>query len=207
MAVITQGTQQRRFAFELRDAGDDGRTVYGRVVPYGETIEFVDGLENGQPIIKRERFIRGSLARQSKAWHLVMLSFEHLPGFANTVGYGRKLEEADDGAYATFRLYERDAAKAREMLVESHKGLSLEFRALQDRLAADGVIERLRVHVEAVSMVADPAYIGAQVLAIRSNQLATAGDVPGETSIVDSGLATPNLDSVLADLARLKGQQ
>src|SRR5262245_30929365 len=122
MAVISPGLHLRRYplSLEIRDvAGNgDGRTVYGRIVPYDEVTSFVDEYDNN--IVKRERFVRGALAPQLRAWHLVALAFDHERGFANTIGYGRTLEELDDGAYASFRLYERDAAKAREMLVDSH---------------------------------------------------------------------------------------
>lgn len=175
-------------AFELRDASGegDGRTVYGRVVPYGEVIEFVDPYDNDR--LKRERFVRGALARQAEAWHRVTLTFEHHAGFRDTIGYGRSLQELDDGAWATFRLYESDASKAREALTTSHRGLSLEFLSLADRLAGDGVIDRTRVHVQRVAAVPDSAYMGAGIVAVRSAE----------------PVATPNLDAVLAELETLK---
>src|SRR3954463_2815299 len=117
--------QRRQFAtpLEFRDASGatgDGRTVFGRIVPYGEVTEFVD--DDG--VLKRERFERGALAEDARAWHRVMLSFEHHtggPGLANTIGWGltNGLTETDDGAHAAFRLYKHDAAKAREALEES----------------------------------------------------------------------------------------
>lgn len=190
MGVLTGGLQLRRFplGLEIRDmAGNgDGRTVYGRIVPYGEVIAFVDEYDGNK--IKRERFHRGALADQVKAWHRVTLTFDHLDGFANTIGYGRQLQELDDGAYATFRLYERDAAKAKEMIEDSHRGLSLEFYAKDDRNDPDGVIGRYRVDARRVTLTNDPAYTGSEVLAVRER----------------SAIATPNLDSVLADLEALK---
>jgi hypothetical protein len=181
----------RRMAlpFEIRDADGpgDGRTVYGRVVPFGEVIEFVDPYDGDK--LKRERFIRGALARQADAWHRVSLTFEHYAGFQGTIGYGRSLQELPDGAWATFRLFEADAPKAREALTTSHKGLSLEFLSLgNDREGADGVIDRTRVHVQRVAAVPDSAYAGAGIVAVR-------GAEP---------VATPNLDAVLAELAELR---
>lgn len=164
----------------------DGRMVYGRVVPYGEVIPFVDEYDGNK--VKHERFILGALARQVNAWDRVTLAFEHEGGFRNTIGYGQQLQELDDGAYGSFRLYEADAPKAREVLTTSHKGLSLEFVNLRDRLAADGVIDRVRVHVARVAAVPDAAYDGAQILAVRN-----ADPVP-----------TPHLDAVLDELAQLR---
>jgi HK97 family phage prohead protease len=175
--------------FELRDVSDDGdgRTVFGRIVPYGEEVSFVDQYDGG--IVKRERFKRGVLAPQSNngAWARVLLSFQHADGFANTIGYGRAVEEHDDGAYAAFRLYAADAPKAREMILSSHRGMSLEFEPRQNERDGD-VIVRTRVHVRRVGVTPDPAYIGAEVLAVRE-----ASAVP-----------TPNLDAARARIAELQ---
>jgi len=177
--------------FELRDVSDDGdgRTVFGRIVPYGEEVPFVDQYDGG--IVKRERFVRGSLASQASnaAWARVMLSFQHDDGFPNTIGYGRAIEEHDDGAYAAFRLYEADAPKAREMILNSHKGMSLEFEPRQNERDGD-VIVRKRVHVRRVGVTPDPAYAGAEVLAVRERN-----DIP---------IATPNLDLARARIAELQ---
>jgi HK97 family phage prohead protease len=177
------------FQFELRDVSDDGdgRTVFGRIVPYGEEVPFVD--EYDGKIVKKERFQRGALTPQTNnaAFARVLLSFQHDNGFANTIGYGRALEERDDGAYAAFRLYAADAPKAREMILTSHRGMSLEFEPRDD--GRDGtVIVRKRVHLRRVGVTPDPAYKGAEVLAVRES----------------SAVATPNLDAVRARLNALQ---
>ena len=173
----------------------DGQTVMGRIVPYGEVITFVDPYDGGA--VKRERFVPGAFSKQSSpgAWSRVALSFQHDDGFHNTIGYGRQLEDRDDGAYATFRLYKVDADKAREMMQTSHKGLSLEFepRARRDTLDSDGVIIRDAVHVRRVGITGDPAYTGARVLAVRERD-----DLP------PTPVPTPHLDAVRADLAALR---
>src|SRR5262245_39392899 len=105
MSILSGGLQLRRFPLTL-SIGDlagtvgDGRTVVGRVVPYGEVATFVDQYDGNA--VKKERFHRGALAPQVRAWHLVTLTFDHERGFGNTLGYGRALEEHDDGAYAAF---------------------------------------------------------------------------------------------------------
>ena len=181
------------YNFEIRDFADDGdgRTVYGRIVPYGEIIEFVDRYD--KDLIKRERFQPGALEPQTRgqAWTRVVLSFEHSDGFSNTIGYGRRVEERADGAYATFRLYAADAGKAAEMIRESHKGMSLEFEPVRSGNDA-GVITREQVHVRRVGVVPDPAYLGAQVLALRNRDFAS------------ESVATPHLDAVRETLAALR---
>lgn len=192
----------RRFPVQF-DIGDfdeqgDGRTVIGRIVPYGETISFVDPYDGGT--VKRERFVPGAFNKQLSpgAWSQVILSFQHQDGFENSIGYGRQLQDHDDGAWATFRLYEADAAKAREMMLNSHRGLSVEFepRNKRDRLDDQGVILRDNVHVRRVGITNDPAYTGAQVLAVRERD-AQANDHSGQSPREP----TPHLDAVRAMLA------
>lgn len=168
----------------------DGRTVVGRIVPYNEVVEFVDPWDGMK--VKRERFVPGAFAKQSSpgAWSRVRLSHEHDEGFENNIGYGRSIEDRDDGAYASFRLYETDAAKAREMIEHSHGGLSLEFEPRgRDKEDTDGVIVRDSVHVRRVGITNDPAYRGAKVLAVRERSAEPA---------------TPHLDDVRAWLDELR---
>jgi|SRR5215510_4766517 len=178
--------------FAIKDFDDygDGRTLIGRIVPYGEIISFIDQYDQNQ--VKRERFVSGAFIRQTRAWHRVSLSFRHENGFNNTIGYGRELREKDDGAYATFRLYEGDAPKAREMIANSHGGLSIEFEALRpDHFDDDGVIVRDNVRVTRVGITDDPAYQGAEVIAVRERD--------------GLAIATPHLDQIRADLVRRRG--
>ena len=186
----------RKFAsgFELRDFADDGdgRTVYGRIVPYNEPVSFVDEYDNNQ--VKKEMFVKGALSRQvpNGAWSRVALSFQHEDGFNNTIGFGRQLQEQEDGAYATFKLYESDAAKAREMMANTYDGLSLEFEPKgQEETDSAGVILRKRVHVRRVGITNDPAYSRAEVLAVRER----------------STIETPHLDVILQELAVLRGRR
>lgn len=202
---MTHPLHTRSYPLQLRTR-DDGRTVVGRVVPYGETVEFDDG--NGHA--GKERFVRGALARMVPAWHRVGLFFTHNDVFPNAIGRGQDLEERDDGAYATFRLYPAVAALARDILEDTHKGLSLAFYSLRDHLDDAGVHVRTRVAVEHVAAVVDPAYSGAGILAIRAATADRHAVGPDDTARTVLGAqrglqpaATPRLDAALADLAEL----
>ena len=187
--------------FEVRDVTDDGdgRTVYGRIVPYGEVATFVDQYDGHK--VKRERFVRGMLGPQVNAFNRVLLSFEHENGFVNTIGFGRQVFEEADGAYGSFRLYKADADKAREMIRESHKGLSVEFEPMRSALDDEGIILRQRVHLRRVGIVPEGAYRGAEVLAVReADHEAEASESVGGELLV----GTPHLDAVRADLAELR---
>jgi HK97 family phage prohead protease len=184
------------------ESGGDGRTVTGRVVPYGETIDFT---EDGGG---RERFLPGSLDKMARAWHRVGLFFTHADTFHNALGYGSRLEERADGAWGTFRLYAATADKAREVLLSSHRGLSLGYYALTSQTAADGVIERVKVAVEHVAAVMDPAYRGALVESVRADGERPVTPKPEDAGVAAlraaQGAARPNLDEALALIAELE---
>lgn len=201
----------RHFDASLR-AGDDGRTVYGRVVPFNQPIEFDDGPEDDNH--GREMFVRGSLERIIPAWHRVGLYFTHRDHFENLIGRGDHLEEREDGAYASFRLIAATAAKAREVLADTHRGLSLGFFSLRHHLDDAGVWVRERVGVAHVAAVIQGAYPTAAILAIRDAQNGSYGDrhAPGVDAPTDGPDGSqrapqpaqrPNLDGALADIAEL----
>lgn len=178
---------------EFRESSD-GRTVFGRVVPYGTVARFRD--HDGE--IKSERFVHGSLDNARRAWHRVKLIYGHEDGFRDHIGHGISLEERSDGGYALFRLLAADAERAREILSTTHKALSLGFYAIRSRVAPDGVIERLAVAVDHVGAVAEGAYEDARVLAVREST------PDGETVDEADPPATPNLDAVRAELRVLR---
>lgn len=199
MANVYMRQFPAEFAVGDFDAEGDGRTVLGRIVPYGETISFVDPYDDGK--IKRERWVPGAFAKQTSpgAWSRVLLSFQHEDGFANTIGYGREVQDRPDGAYATFRLYEADAGKAREMMQQSHRGLSVEFESRgRDETDTDGTVIRRNVRIRRVGITNDPAFAGAKVLAVRESSVDLhAPDEPDQ-------VATPHLDAIRAELAQLR---
>lgn len=201
---MTVHVRQFTTTFEVRDVTEDGdgRTVYGRIVPYGEVATFVDAYDGNK--VKRERFARGSMGPQANAFNRVLLSFEHENGFINTIGYGRTLYEETDGAYGAFRLYKADADKAREMIRESHKGLSVEFEPMRSVLDEDGTIVRQRVHLRRVGIVPEGAYRGAEVLAVRGADHTAEATEPAEEELLVATPHTPHLDAVRADLAELR---
>lgn len=198
----------RRFALqlELRDIDDRDHYAYGCVVPYGEVTPF---MEDG--LLKRERFVFGALAAAARAWHRVVLYYGHDAILPNRLGYGARLEERSDGAFSTFKLDPTRYEQAREALNTTHKGLSLGFYSLRDRVAADGVTDRLHVRVDHVGAVPEPSYTRAELLALRGADPATLTD-PALEVTEDEILAhggsqaatTPRLDAALADLRRLQ---
>lgn len=152
----------------LEVAEGDGRTLEARIIPYGESATICDPPDY---ITEQERFAPGAFDRQINAAHRVKvwLSTLHEQGIRGIVGHGEKLEDRDDGVYATFRIHENpDGDKALQMVRDGLlPALSVEFKDLQSVKRA-GFVERVRAHLHAVSLVPVGAYKGAEVLALRS---------------------------------------
>lgn len=187
---------KRSFAAGELMLRDDGRTVTGRIVPYNEPtlITEVDRDTNSL-VTYREQFLpRSCLAMAqsvAKRGNAAFISFlmEHADGFDAKIGYATDLQDADDGAYGTFRLYEnRDLLKVQSMLSESHTGLSVNFADTKQPRVIDDVVSRVQVHVDHVAATPTPCYATAGITGMRASDSVT----------VDG---TPNLDAVMQWLA------
>ena len=174
------------FELELRIRADDevdaGRTLVGRLVPYGVPSDVSDG---GQRY--RERFAPGAFRRQidSGQHRQVALFAEHnRPDQVRRLPLARASELYDgaDGLYGSFPMPHTTAADDALELVRSGvvTGLSLGFVLLErsSRPGRDGVVTRSRAHVDHVALTHQPAYSGAEVVALRAVELLEpAGEV------------------------------
>jgi HK97 family phage prohead protease len=152
----------------LEIAEGDGRTIEARIIPYGETATICDPPEY---VTQQARFAPGAFERQINAAHRVKvwLSTLHEQGLRGIIGHGETLEDRDDGVYASFRVHENaDGDKALMMVREGLlPSMSVEFIDLQPTQPRNGIVERVRCHLDRVSLVPVGAYKGAQVLALR----------------------------------------
>jgi hypothetical protein len=118
---------------------------------------------------------------------------EHDDSFETWVGYAASIRDADDGGYATFRLYDSiDIDKVRSILKESHTGLSVNFGAIVPPEDRDGIVSHKQIHVEHCAATPMPAYAGAAITSMRND--AQELFVPH----------TPHLDSVKALLDEIR---
>ncbi len=146
------------------EAGD-GRTLFGRVVPYGQVAEVSDGTG-----VYQERFERGATARTIRErGHKIRLFTQHdrrrLP-----IGRAARLVEQDDGLHAEFEVARtRDGDDALELvragIVDS---FSVGFTPVRERWDGE-VLVRTEVALNEISLVDAPAYSGAVVAGIRSH--------------------------------------
>lgn len=161
----------REFPVEVMEGGD-GRTLEARIVPYNTPTRVVDLPENGgtgKPYM--ESWSPGAFDKQSGAIGRVKvwLNFEHQRGLQGIVGHGVELDSRDDALYGTFRVHENsDGNKALQMVRDGLlTGISLEAIPLRTRRTAEGIVERVRAHLEKVSLCRMGAYEDATVLALR----------------------------------------
>lgn len=143
----------RGFTPELEvRAGGDGRTVFGRAVPYGVDQEIYSGLV--------ERFRFGAFRAQIRAATRVVFARDHLPLGGTLIGRATMLEERQDGLYGEWRVSK--TAVGDETLELIRDGvldeLSIGFREGQNKVDKNGVVERVTATLLEVASVIEGAY-------------------------------------------------
>jgi HK97 family phage prohead protease len=166
-------TLVRTFEVTLQEDGD-GRTVEGVCVPFNRAAQVADAPDY-QPYL--EAFMPGAFKAATRAPNRVYLDFEHHLGIGSVLGHGVELAERDDGLYGKFRVLEHpDGDKALSMIREKVlTGMSIMFQPLRSQ-TVDGVVQRVRAHLDRVSLCRVGAYPEAQVLAVRTASI--LDDVP-----------------------------
>jgi len=181
---------RREFVAEL--APGEGRTVDLRIVPYGVPAPVSDG----GPVY-REEWAAGAFDDQLRAANRVdvLLNFEHQAGIAGLIGRGVKLESQGDGLYGSFRIFAgADGDKALELVEEGVLGgVSLEAYPKRSIRTGEGIVRRVKAHLDKVALCRRPAFPGAAVLAVR------------EEVIVDEELLPVDIDPDLVERCRQLG--
>jgi len=178
----------------------DANTVVGRIAPFNEETTIVDvHPDTGKTTRFREVFLPGSFTRMingfaSRGWtNALALNIDHKQDLDHTIGYATSVEERDDGAWATFSLYDSPMLdKVKDMLRTSHRGLSVGFISKKRNTVGD-LVQHLVVHVDHAAATPTPAYSGAFVASVRANDLSVVEDAP-----------TPRLDAAMAILESLR---
>lgn len=153
--------------YEATLSPGDGRTLDLRLVPYNQAATVAD-----PPTFApyQEMFLPGAFERQLAAPDrvAVWLNFEHEGGLRGIVGHGLALRDSPDALEGSFRVHSNaDGDKALQLVNdELVTGASVEFAALRSRKVG-GVVQRLRAHIDRVSLCRNPAYSAAGVLAVR----------------------------------------
>lgn len=169
----------RKFEATISDDGD-GRTIEGLVIPYNVRQTVADP-PDFQPY--QEEILPGAFRGATKAPHRVLLDFEHygatfdavgsMGSIAGTLGWATELEETDRGLRGSFRVGKNpDGDKALELVNAGVlTGFSAAFKPLRSTRSENGVMQRIKAHLDRVSLCRVGAYEQAQVLAVRSKQV------------------------------------
>ena len=159
---------------ELRRAGE-GHTLSGLVMPYNVVSRRTEHAGG-------ERFLPGAFAGATGNAKQIRLTDSHLPGQARRpVGVATEFREAPEGLLGSFRFYDTPEGRgAYENVAEgTYGGLSVGFTPRRERVAADGVREVLEARLFHVSLVDEPAYQEARVLAVRATEDALTSEISG----------------------------
>lgn len=189
----------RRFDTEVEA---DGRTVSFRIAPFKELAISADGL-GGVPkgVPYKEELMPGLYDRQLRAANRILLNFEHKPGIANVVGHGVEMWSADDGYHASFRIHETSAGETALTLAQagSLSAASVESYWLKSIRTVQGIVQRVKGHLDAVAMCREGAYPSALLTGIRGEE------VPEGEIILDETLLPIDPDPELLERCRALG--
>ncbi len=157
-------TEQILIPLELRAAETaDAHTLTGVCVPYGRV-----SYRTEHP--KGERFLPGAFAGLTNAPAAkVRLTDSHDTTGRRPLGVATRFHESAEGLNGVFRFYDTPEGRGgwENALEGTYGGLSVGFLPLEERTAADGVREVVRARLFHVSLVDEPAYADARVLAVR----------------------------------------
>lgn len=144
--------------FQIRSVDAETRTIEGIAAPYGQTIDAGDYFE---------RFESGAFGEPQDV--RLYSEHDHLDKRA-PIGIVTKGEDTPDGYKITARISKTDKGNEVYELVRDGvlKNFSVGFTPVEDRIENDNTVVRTKVDLKEVSIVAFPAYSGAQVLAVRS---------------------------------------
>lgn len=154
-------TETTLVPMELRRSGE--HTLDGICVPYGVTT-----LKAGYP--KGERFLPGAFADVASSRAKVRLTDVHDDTGRRPLGVATEFRDTEAGLIGTFRFYNTPEGRGgwENVVEETYGGLSVGFMPVEEQRGADGAREVAKARLFHVSLVDEPAYEDARVLAVRS---------------------------------------
>ncbi len=183
-------TETTTVRLELRRSGD--HALEGLCVPYGVTT-----MKAGHA--RGERFLAGAFADAALQRIKVRLTDSHADEARRPVGVGTEFRDDVSGLFGTFRFYNTPEGRgAREnVLEETYGGLSVGFLPVEERVGDDGAREIVKARLFHVSLVDEPAYEDARVLAVRNAGVRDVSDLLAVEYDVDSFPNPPDLSRLV----------
>jgi HK97 family phage prohead protease len=154
-------TETTLVPMELRRSGD--HTLDGVCVPYNVTT-----LKAGYP--QGERFLPGAFADVASSRVKIRLTDVHDQTGRRPLGVATEFRDTDVGLIGSFRFYNTPEGRGgwENVVEETYGGLSVGFMPVDERRGEDGAREIVKARLFHVSLVDEPAYDDARVLAVRS---------------------------------------
>lgn len=178
--MITKDGQIERVYRAEFNVRSSRRIIEGRAVPYGVP-EWVsdDGITRYQ-----EEWAFGSLARYEEPAMAgrVKLNYTHDDSLLrNWIGRTKHFEQKPDGMYGEWKVDETELGDLILFKVDDLqlRGLSIAAKPLKT-VERDGITVRALAYLAHVALVEEPAFSGAQVLAMRERREVPAGPTPAE---------------------------
>lgn len=160
---MTASRESRQFHSDLEVRGD-GRTVAGIAAPFDQVTRIGGGHDE---VIVRGAFARTIAERGDRVKFLALHNYEAMP-----LGRAVTLREDAAGLYGEFRVSKTTAGDEVLELIRDGAldGLSIGFTTITERWNAKSSVRELHeVRLHEVSAVTFPAYDGARILAVRSD--------------------------------------
>ncbi len=198
-ATIEQSTEPAerpvlRRAFEAQITPGDGRTIDVRVVPYGVPAMVSDG----GPVY-REEWAHGCFDDQMQAANRLLANVEHELGIGGIVARGVTYSSDHVGFNATVRMLSgQDADKTLELVNDGvFGGISLEAFPKKSVRTAEGVVRRVKAHLDKIAFCRRPAFEDAVVLAVRHEVI--------DEHTIDETLLPLDIDPAMLERCRALG--
>lgn len=184
-SVETGGREVLVRTFAVESQKFDGRTLHVRVVPFDEVATVADP-PSFRPY--KEKFLAGVFDRNERAANRILLRTDHAAiddggnrksGLNGVVGRGVSLRQADGGYEGEFRLLSTPEAETARELIDGgvFGGVSAEFAPIKHR-TIDGVVNRIKAHLDSVALAMTPAYSKAEILALREEAIREDDEEP-----------------------------
>ena len=154
-------------SFEVAAVEVEGRTVDVRVVPFGEVARVADP-PDFEPY--EEEWMPGCFDHQLSAANRVHANYEHGKGISDVVGHAVSLRSEPDGYHITSTIHRTPNGDTALELINAGALPCVSLEALPARNVKSGnVMQRAKAHLRGFAFCRQGAFLGAQVLAVRTD--------------------------------------
>ena len=171
----------------------EGPTVDVRIVPFGEVARVADP-PDFEPY--EEEWMPGCFDHQVNAANRIHAKYGHSKEVTNVVGHGVALRSEPDGYHLTSTIHRTNGGDTALELLNGGALPCVSLEAWPVRnVDRGGIIQRVKANLTGFAFVQQGAFVGAQVLAVREEQVQT----------LDAGLLPTDIDPGRVERLRAQG--